>query len=323
MKEKISIIVPIYNSEKYLKRCLDSIINQTYKNLDIILINDGSTDNSLKICKQYKDQDQRIMLINQKNHGVSYTKNKALKLATGDYIGFVDSDDVIDKDMFKNLHKLIEKTKSEIACCKYLRFTDDYKFEIKNNYQIYDKFECLKMLISETTITNFLWDKLFKRTVLEDIKIKSGIIFEDMDIIYEIIHKSTKIVVTDDILYGYYQRTDSYTHSYDYTKMLNYIDVYQKRYEFLSKNYPNLKKQIDSSLIYSIFILFRMITLNQKKEILDDKEIIKQYNKLKQLNKNINYFQNKLKKYLIKILIYNRYIFYHITTILYKIKGEY
>ena len=115
--EKISIIVPVYNVEKYLKTCLDSIINQTYQNLEIILVDDGSTDNSGEICEEYRKTDSRIILIHKENEGLSMARNFGLDIASGDYISFVDSDDFIARNMMEALYNRLLETQSDMAIC--------------------------------------------------------------------------------------------------------------------------------------------------------------------------------------------------------------
>ena len=152
MSKKISIIVPIYNTEQYLERCLQSLINQDYKNIEIILVNDGSEDNSLDICNKYKNKDNRIIVIDKEHTGVSDTRNIGIKRATGDYIGFVDSDDYIDKDMFKNLINGAEKYKCEISMCDLIEtynMNDEIK-EYKLKYIQMDKKQALEQLLEIT-----------------------------------------------------------------------------------------------------------------------------------------------------------------------------
>ena len=132
MSNQISIIVPIYNTEKYLERCLQSILNQSYRNIEIILVNDGSDDNSLAICNKYKDKDKRIIVIDKKHTGVADTRNIGLEKASGNYIGFVDSDDYIDIDMFKKLIVGAEKYKCDISMCDLIETynTNDERFVV-------------------------------------------------------------------------------------------------------------------------------------------------------------------------------------------------
>lgn len=318
--KKISIIVPIFNSEKYLKRCLDSLIYQTYKNLEIILIDDGSNDDSLKICKNYQEKDKRIKIYSQRNQGVSAVRNKGLTIATGDYIAFVDSDDIISKNMYEILVECLEKNNSDISCCKYIKFTNVYQFQLSTNSFNYSKNKALKLLLEEKEITNFLWDKLFKKELFTNVKFQENMIFEDLDVIYKIITKTNKITINNSILYAYYQRPNSYVHTYNENKIKNYMFIIQKRYKYLHQNYPNLKKEINNSQILSILILFQMIVLNKNKKLLEDKEILEQYKLLKELVNKTSIKTTNFKKILIKVLYYNKFCFYYITKLLYKLK---
>lgn len=319
---KISIIIPIYNAKDYLRRCLDSVVKQTNSNLEIILVDDGSTDTSLTICNEYAEKDARIVVVSQKNQGVSAARNKGIEIATGDYLGFVDSDDVLSPNMYDILMKLQESTNADITSCRYTKFTNQYDFSITNHYSSYNQTEALFLLLEEKELTNFLWDKLFKKSLFENIKFKEGLIFEDLDVMYKLFAKMNKITLSHSILYAYYQREDSYVHTYAYNKIANYIMIYQERYQFLSKNYPSLQEQLTFSRVHSIFIVFRMITLSKNKQLLDDQMILEQYQLLKQDISKTAYHTTRLKKILIQLLSFNRYLFYFITRLLYKLKGE-
>ena len=133
--ETVSIIIPIYNSEKYLNACLESICNQTYKKLDIILVDDGSTDASAIICEKFKRQDQRIRVFNNSNHGVSYSRNYGLKKAYGNYIIFVDSDDICQKSLIQELYYITKAYDLEICACSYYTFTDKEKINVFNSLE--------------------------------------------------------------------------------------------------------------------------------------------------------------------------------------------
>ena len=138
----ISIIVPIYNSENYIKKCLDSILAQTYSNLEVILIDDGSTDNSYNICKDYQKKDNRIVLLQQKNAGVSRARNHGLEVAKGEYIGFVDSDDYIEPEMYEILLNSIIESNSKIAICNYYYENEDSKLYCGDSIKILKKLMC-------------------------------------------------------------------------------------------------------------------------------------------------------------------------------------
>ena len=186
---KISIIVPVYNVEQYLGKCLDSIINQTYKNIEIILINDGSTDNSLEICNYYKEKDSRIIVINKENGGQSSARNSGLKVSTGNYIMFVDSDDKINLRCCELLIDTILKNNSDIVIGdsssdekeidKDLQF-DDNKVELINKDILYNYFLDGKVAP---------WGKLYKRSIISDIEFEHGKISEDLDFNYRVFER--------------------------------------------------------------------------------------------------------------------------------------
>lgn len=132
----ISIIIPIYNVEKYLSKCIESLVGQTYKDIEIILINDGSPDHCLSICEQYSKKDNRIIVINQENKGVSAARNAGLKIAKGEYIGFIDPDDWIAVDMYEGLHSVIKQSDVDMVICGYEYYSEDGALDEKRKYPI-------------------------------------------------------------------------------------------------------------------------------------------------------------------------------------------
>ena len=169
MNDLISVIVPVYNVKNYLEKCLDSIINQTYKNLEIILINDGSTDESLDICYMYEKKDNRIKVYNQENHGLSYTRNRGIELARGKYIGFVDSDDVISPFMYEFLYKAINEYNSKISICDFVRFSDKPTFNETYESISLTKIDAIKELMIDKKIANHAVDKLYLRELFNEL----------------------------------------------------------------------------------------------------------------------------------------------------------
>ena len=130
---KVSIIIPVYNVQKYLRKCLDSIVNQTFKNIEIIIINDGSSDNSLNICKEYSKKDKRINIINKHNEGVSKARNTGLLYATGEYISFIDSDDWVEQNMIEELYNSITSNKADLCICNFIKENKNKRDYIKSN----------------------------------------------------------------------------------------------------------------------------------------------------------------------------------------------
>lgn len=163
-KTKVSVIVPIYNSENYLNRCLDSLVNQTLKNIEIILVNDGSKDNSLHICKEYSKNDNRIKIIDGENSGVSIARNKGLDIAEGEYVGFVDSDDYIDLNTFEEMYKIANEKNVDIVVCNFYRDNNSiFKTKLPKN-KVLEGEELKKALMNSSTqmILPFSVKNLFK-----------------------------------------------------------------------------------------------------------------------------------------------------------------
>ena len=237
-KEKISVIIPVYNVEKYLKRCLDSVINQTYKNLEIILIDDGSTDNSGKICDEYAEKDKRIIVVHKENNGVSEARNNGLDICTGGYIGFIDSDDWVAKNYFEILLEKIRCNHSDISYCDYLR-TDKYitytKFNKKIEIKEYHGNDILKIFLEKELVS--AWAKLFKKEIFEDLRFPVGKINEDIATIFIAFSKANRIVNINQKLYFYYKNTGSITKSKFTVKNLDLLTAWEEVVK-LSKRYP-------------------------------------------------------------------------------------
>ena len=199
MEDLISIIVPVYNVEKYIKKCIDSIINQTYKNLEIILVDDGSPDNCGKICDEYAEKDKRIKVIHKENGGLSDARNAGIKIARGCYIGFVDSDDWIDKNMYEKLYKTLKEKDADIACCKLIRYKNTIeKISKKFDGRIveYDQRQYIKKFfkIDSQECVYYAWNKLYKRQVIDKEQYPIGLTSEDVVGTYKALLKCKKII---------------------------------------------------------------------------------------------------------------------------------
>ncbi|MBR1544899.1 MAG: glycosyltransferase, partial [Alphaproteobacteria bacterium] len=247
---KISVIVPVYNQEKYLKQCIDSIINQTYKNLEIILVDDGSTDTSPQICDDYSKKDKRIKVIHQTNGRQGKARNTGIKAATGDYIGFVDSDDWIETPMFEKLLNAIEKNNADISMCDYIRGNKhNHKSRIDSillNKKVFD----LKTLNPQPQPRKMFfgmavcWNKLFKADLAKKYLIfPENLFFEDTPAVFDTLIHSSKITVIDKNLYHYRVNDMSTTRISNDSKSFDLIKVQQiiinnmKKYDY--KNFSN------------------------------------------------------------------------------------
>lgn len=249
-KELISVMIPVYNVEKFLPYSLESVINQTYKNLEIIIINDGSTDGSKAICEQYAKNDKRIKLLSQKNQGLSAARNAGLNIVTGKYIGFVDSDDVISLEFYECLYKLLKETNSDISECASVQISDEdlfnnkTKFDNINNLDFIttDSLGALNRINSEeiyiTGKSIVVWNKLYKKELFDDIRFPVGKKYEDDLTTYKLFNKIHKLVSTEKVLYDYVQRKNSLMHKDFSIGRLEALEVFDN-YEQFFKEYNN------------------------------------------------------------------------------------
>lgn len=188
MNALISIIVPVYNFEDYIRRCVDSILCQTYSNIELILVDDGSQDQSCVICDEYKNRDSRVKVVHKKNGGTSEARNFGLELAEGEYIGFVDGDDYIDLDFYQVLYDLIIEYETDIAMVSYRQIysnqsvvkTDSGKISVMERKQ------AVCELLIDRDVQNYVWNKLYKRELFKEIRFPVGIVYDDINIMYEL-----------------------------------------------------------------------------------------------------------------------------------------
>lgn len=216
----VSVIVPVYNVSKYLKQCLDSITDQSYKNLEIILVDDGSTDGSNRICDEYADNDARIKVIHKENGGQASARNEAAKIAQGEYIIYIDSDDYINKMHIQNLIQVALEYDADLVQCAMIEFWDSLNEtkiiepkDRQNKKQLYTATAALKEFSYQRIFTPSPWCKLLKKDLMANIEFPVGIGYEDMAITYKIIGRAHKIVYIPEISYYYRQHQNSTMHS--------------------------------------------------------------------------------------------------------------
>lgn len=240
----VSIIIPVYKVEAYLKECIESVINQTYKNLEIILVDDGSPDNCGQICDKYAYIDNRIKVIHKENGGLSSARNAGLEIATGDYISFIDSDDFMSKDFIEKLHHLCIKNNVEIAVCDYTKFEDKSKIKevekSEEKIQLYNSYEMQKnMYIENYAKMVVVWNKLYKKSIYEKLRFPIGKINEDEFTTYKAYHFAENIAVTNEPLYFYRYNENSIMGKKYNERRLDFFYAYDERKEF----YKSLKEK--------------------------------------------------------------------------------
>lgn len=206
----ISIIVPVYNVEKYLRRCIDSILSQTYRDIEVILVDDGSTDSSPAICDEYGEKDSRITVIHKPNGGLSDARNSGINIAKGEYLGFVDSDDYISSEMYEKLLSNAEKHKADIAVCNAELVQEGKSAEFKENdgVRVYDGNATYAMICQRAFTVN-AWNKLYRRELFDTVRYPVGMLYEDLATTYKLTELSQKVVVLEQELYAYVQRAGS------------------------------------------------------------------------------------------------------------------
>ena len=260
---EISIIVPVYNVEKYLENCIESILNQTFKDFELILVDDGSTDNSGKICDIYKKKDSRIKVIHKNNGGLSSARNAGLDIACGKYVGFVDSDDYIHYQMYEKLYHQIIKNKADISVCGFQKVKQFEKDLLSTNkfyekVELFNNIEALEQLYCKYS-TEFVvsWNKLYIKTLFKDIKFKEGVIHEDEFIIHRLLYNVNKVVYNNEKLYFYLQRRGSIVSSEAEVYQIDKIYALSDRIKFFyDKNLTDLTYKTEKIYMWKIFSVY-------------------------------------------------------------------
>lgn len=297
MDDLISIIVPIYKVELYLNRCVESIVSQTYRYLEIILVDDGSPDRCPDICDEWKRKDNRICVIHKVNEGLSVARNVGMAFATGEYIAFVDSDDWIHSEYIESLYTAIKKYKVDLAACDIcVTSTKVQETPIVPIFREYLKEEALQTLINGEVFRAVVWNKLYHKNVLKGEVFELGRYHEDEFFTYKILEKIDRMVFVNNKLYYYFQREGSIMNSISY-KHLDALDAYVERINSLKK-YPELYK-IDKIKFCIACIQFYQETLKIK-----TKEKIIYQKRIKNRRQIITFKFNELIHSSLKELLY-------------------
>lgn len=279
----ISVVVPVYCVEKYLCRCLDSIIAQTYKNLDVILVDDGSTDSSGIICDEYQKKDKRIRTFHKENGGQSDARNYGIMKAKGSYITFIDSDDYVTPDYVDFLYNLISKKNSPMSVCSlYICFTNSNK--VLNNgdgtlVELSGK-ECIRKMCYQQ-LDACVYAKLYDIRLFKDVKFPVGKIFEDFGIVYKLFDQCDKVVCGFKPKYYYMIRPNSTVTSSFSESKLDMLYMVDTMADYVMKKHPDLKKAVIRRQVYG-----RFSTLNHMLDVSDDKYISIREDIIKFINEN-------------------------------------
>ena len=277
MNDLISIIVPVYNVEQYLDRCIESIINQTYTNLEIILVDDGSPDNCPDMCDKWAEKDNRIKVIHQANMGAGAARNAGLDNANGKYIGFIDSDDYISKEMYEHLYSLMTPD-IDIVECEYALVYNDYELIYEKNFSssIYSVKDAFEEHIKEHYFKQLIWNKLYKKHILNNVRFPTNSKIDDEFFTYKVIGNANYLLHSDKICYAYRQNNNSIMHTINLNNLIQSIDAKILRHKYVILNFPDLQEtSLTSLLYYCIFIGQKALYVKNSKE---KKIIIKKLN---------------------------------------------
>lgn len=327
VQEQISVIVPVYNVEPFLNRCIQSIVDQTYRKLEIILIDDGSTDNSGKMCDKWAAQDPRIRVIHQVNGGLSDARNHGMRIACGNYIGFVDSDDWLESNMFESLYRLIKKYHADISMCAANSVDLEGKVigtgdvPVKRSWDeaisLYRNKEIMEAHLSKRNLINAgVWNKLYKKEVLKDIEFPKGKLYEDMFTTYRILAQSKVLVKTAMHGYNYLQREGSICKKKLTANNFDSLEANRERYQFVLEKFPEFETMARERMLTNLLNLAFRIVKEAKTDC---------------FREQIKYMRRELRQYSLsgcdlntkqwiglKCFAFNENIFSILTSILYK-----
>lgn len=268
MDALISVIVPIYNVEKYLKQCIESIINQTYKNIEILLIDDGSTDNCGKICDEYEKKYNKIKVFHKENGGLSDARNYGIERANGDYITFIDSDDNVTDDYVEYLYNLICKYDAKMSIASYSVVSHEKVIDLSKGFkeELLTTEEALRRMLSEKGFTVSSASKMFKKEILDDIRFPYGKLCEDNGTIYKAIMKCDKIPYGNKSIYNYYKRENSIMTSKFNKGRLDLLEMVDNMSSDIIAVYPDLKDTVEKKQITSRFSILRQMLVEKLNE---------------------------------------------------------
>ena len=250
----ISVIVPVYKVEAYLDRCVQSIVDQTFHNLEIILVDDGSPDNCPAICDAWTEKDSRIKVIHKKNGGLSDARNAGMAIATGELMGFVDSDDWIVPDMYQHLHDLLDADGSDIAACGVEMVWEDgtpSRILTKSGCCVLDQEEAMRAIIEESWLKQPVWYKLYKTALIRDIPFPVGKYHEDVFWSYQAVARAQKVSVSDKTGYYYFQRSGSIMGEAYSLKRLDAVEAKRQRLTFVQEAFPQFATTAQLDLFFT------------------------------------------------------------------------
>ncbi|WP_226620259.1 glycosyltransferase family 2 protein [Cytobacillus firmus] len=271
MSEKVSVVVPVYKVEKYLHRCVDSVLNQTYTNLEIILVNDGSPDYCGEMIDSYAVKDSRIITVHKENGGLSDARNAGMEYVTGNYTMFVDSDDWLDVSMIEKLMNAITKYQADVVQSAFYYAYEDHLLYDNRYYSSNDSPVILNNkilmyeLVKNEKVKNFAWGKLYKTELIKDLPFKKGVLFEDVFWAHKVMQRVETYVIVHQPHYYYLQRKDSIVASYT-PRNLDILEGLKERHKFLEQYYNELTNESLKVILKTSLIHYNLLFINWRKD---------------------------------------------------------
>lgn len=263
----ISVIIPVYKVEKYLKKCIESVQKQTYSNIEVILVEDGSPDDCGKICDEYEKKDKRIKVIHKNNGGLSEARNFGIDKANGKYITFIDSDDFVDDVYVEELYKVLISYDADMAIGAH-RVLYSEKVIDKSTNECYcaDSETILEKILYDDGIDLSAWAKLYKIELFKNIRFPKGRLYEDAATTYKLVDLSTKIAVKSTAIYNYVIRKDSISNNNFSEKKLDLITSTNEMTEYIKNKYPQLTKGCNRRLMYAYLSTLTQLAKSKKRK---------------------------------------------------------
>lgn len=290
----ISVIVPVYKVEKYLARCVDSILAQTYRDLEVILVDDGSPDRCGEMCDAYAEKDARVRVIHKPNGGISDTRNTGIEAAEGDFISFVDSDDYIEPKMLQTLYELQQKADADIVCCGICDRYESGDFLAVSDRKIINCSgeDALAYTLEGKYSAGSLCNKIIRRRILSGLRFLNGKIYEDAFFMPGLLFAAQTVVITTEPLYNYWHRSGSITTASFEKKHMDIIEAYEMTLDFVKKNCPDLEEVARFRVCWANFVVLdRLLQVENYKQYPEYQQVVAYLKKNAGFIMRCRYFQ--------------------------------
>lgn len=281
MNELVSVIVPVYKTEKYLNHCINSIVGQTYNNLEIILVDDGSPDRCPAICDLWKEKDERIKVFHQVNAGGGQARNLALDKSKGKFVIFVDSDDYIAPFMIEFLYKQFQDDVDIVECGYCITHNDNAEFDEESEGYRWESFgaeEAVLENIKDRMFRQIIWNKMYRKSVVGDVRFPVRKNIDDEFWTYQVLGNARKVIYTNKVLYAYRQQEYSVMHSLNAVRRFQALEAKLQRHEYICKYMPALKNESICNIWFTCLYQGQLLLINSNKDIWKElTEILKKY----------------------------------------------